>query len=188
MRHSIQRWECPIHNSTIQTWLYLINNMENIGVFLLLKDFDSDNSCMFVWSRNAQVTFLVKPQLLLRVPLWIGHCYLCMKGRLKLHLSPFMEYCLRMLFNIFVIFRFWRRYTHTSPLLWIVGLTGTGIGYSPLAEIIYWSYSISGSFSILPISPYIKYREAFPYPPSPPPLNFGKLFHSPHSSPLFDIR
>ena len=113
----------------------------------------------------------------MRVPLWIGHCHPCMKGRLKLRLqSPFMEYCLGMLLINFFIFRFWRRYTHISPLLWIVGLTGTGIGYSPLAEIIYWSYLISGSFFIhLPLSPSIKYREAFHSYLPPPQFEIGKL-------------
>ena len=109
--------------------------------------------------------------MVLREPLWIEHCHLCMKGRLKLRWqSPFMEYCLRMLLINFVIFRFWRRYTHISPLLWIVGLTGTGIGYSPLAEIIYWSYSISGSFSYPHLPLYWISGSFFTHPPPLPSI------------------
>ena len=38
--------------------LYLINNVEQIVVFLVLKVFDSDISYMFSCSRSAQVTFV----------------------------------------------------------------------------------------------------------------------------------
>ena len=40
--------------------LYLINDMEDIVVFLGLKLFNSDNINMFSCSRNAQVTFIEK--------------------------------------------------------------------------------------------------------------------------------
>ena len=40
--------------------LYLINNMEDIIVFLSLKLFNSDDINMFSCSRNAQVTFIEK--------------------------------------------------------------------------------------------------------------------------------
>ena len=87
--------------------LYLINNVEDIVIFLGLKVFNSDNSFMFTCS--FRITVVEKPQLktislmyykhlyqicifdltkLLRVPLWIGNCHLCMEGHLKLLESP----------------------------------------------------------------------------------------------------
>ena len=45
------------------TNLYLINNLEDIDIFLGLKMFNSDNFYMFSCSRNAQVTLVEKPQL-----------------------------------------------------------------------------------------------------------------------------
>ena len=81
--------------------LYLINNVEDIVVFSGFKNVNFDNSFMCFWSRKVQVTFVANSQLtiiifqyykhgtdkVLRLPLWIGHCHLCMKGYLKVHLQ-----------------------------------------------------------------------------------------------------
>ena len=47
--------------------LYLINNVEDIVVSQGLKMFISDDSNMFSCSRNAQVTFVEKPELKINI-------------------------------------------------------------------------------------------------------------------------
>ena len=82
---------------------FLLNDVEDIVVFLGLKVLYSDNSYMFSCSRNAQVTFVENPQLKIirfqndklwnlihalsgfkRVTLWFTYCHLCIEGNLKL--------------------------------------------------------------------------------------------------------
>ena len=50
-----QKWQCPIHNDT----LYLINNMEDVDIYLDLRVFNSDNFNVFL-QRNAQAAFIQK--------------------------------------------------------------------------------------------------------------------------------
>ena len=42
---------------------YLIKNMEDVVVFLVLKAFKFAISCLFFCGINAQIIFVVKPQL-----------------------------------------------------------------------------------------------------------------------------
>ena len=95
---------------TVNPWnLYLINIVENIVVFLSLKVFNSENSCMFPFMEmhlgksqfkifhfyNYKSGYLIHswPDKVLRVPLWIGRCLLCMEGYLKLRLQSLLYYC-----------------------------------------------------------------------------------------------
>ena len=42
---------------------YLIKNMEDVVVFLVLKAFEFAISCSFFYGINVQIIFVVKPQL-----------------------------------------------------------------------------------------------------------------------------
>ena len=55
---SMQTWLCPIHNGTLETFIWSI--MWKIFSF---SRFNSDNSYMINRSLYAQVTFVEKPQL-----------------------------------------------------------------------------------------------------------------------------
>ena len=94
--------------------LYFINNVEDIVIFLGLKVFNSDNSFMFTCS--FKITVVEKQQLktienyqlnelywyticifdltkLLRVPLWIGNCHLCMEGPPLMAFPLWTKFC-----------------------------------------------------------------------------------------------
>ena len=64
----MQRWQCPIRNGHQYPWnLYLINSLEDVVAFLGIKVSNSENSYMFSCSRNADVTFVEKPQFKMSV-------------------------------------------------------------------------------------------------------------------------
>ena len=73
--------------------LYLINNGEDIVVFLGFKVFNSDNSYRFSCTSNTQVTFVEKPQLKIisfrdiihnQSPVVNQALPFCMEGHMKL--------------------------------------------------------------------------------------------------------
>ena len=62
--------------------LYLIHYVEDIVAFLGLKVLSSDNSCLFSWTRNAQVTLLENTKLKINQNR-IRHFYFYSKLRLQ---------------------------------------------------------------------------------------------------------
>ena len=71
----MQKYQLPIHNGTLALNQYLINNVEDIVVFLGFQNYNHWY-LIHIWLDKA-----------LRVTLWIGHCNLCMQGHLKLRLQ-----------------------------------------------------------------------------------------------------
>jgi len=66
---SMQIWQCPIHNDSLETFIWSII-LEDIVVLLNLKVSNSVNSYMFSCSRNAQVIIAEKSQLKIILKHW----------------------------------------------------------------------------------------------------------------------
>ena len=59
---SMQSWQCPIYNVTLETIRSYIWKILS-GFFYRLRSLNSENPCIFFCRRNAQVTFVKKQDL-----------------------------------------------------------------------------------------------------------------------------
>ena len=101
----MQRWQCLILNSTLDSVVWSTMNQISICVFKNYNvRFYKKVTCAFLLQENilelleintikyreTNIFHIIDQIKVFRVLLWIRHCYLCMEGHLKLYLySPF---------------------------------------------------------------------------------------------------